>query len=122
MTSPGDKDDRYVASNDKDDLKSRLNEIDQRIKSATVRDTQGISEQEKRRRGSAIGKALRLSTELVVGVFGGGFIGWLLDRWLGTLPVFLIIFLLFGIAAGLLNAIRTARQMGQEHTGETKDR
>jgi ATP synthase protein I len=58
--------------------------------------------------------ALRLATELVVGVFGGGFIGWLLDKWLGTLPLFLVIFLLLGIAAGILNAVREARRMNEK--------
>jgi F0F1-type ATP synthase assembly protein I len=34
-----------------------------------------------------------------------------LDSWLGTAPAFLIIFLLLGSGAGILNAVRTARRM-----------
>ena len=40
-------------------------------------------------------------------VIGGG-AGWLLDGWLGTAPWLFLIFLGFGIVAGLRNVIRTA--------------
>ncbi len=39
-------------------------------------------------------------------VLGYGW-GYLMDRWLGTKPLFSIIFLLFGIAAGFVNFFRT---------------
>jgi len=32
--------------------------------------------------------------------------GYLMDKWLGTKPIFSIIFLLFGIAAGFINFFR----------------
>ncbi len=64
-------------------------------------------------RGSALGKAFKISTELVAGVFVGGFIGWALDRALGT-HFLIVIFLLLGIAAGFLNVIRAARGMGEK--------
>ena len=35
-------------------------------------------------------------------------IGWLLDRWLGISPWGLIVFLLLGFAAGVLNVMRAA--------------
>jgi ATP synthase protein I len=57
---------------------------------------------------SAIARGFRLSTELVAGVLVGAFIGWLLDRWLGISPWGLIVFLLLGFAAGVLNVIRAA--------------
>ncbi len=57
---------------------------------------------------SAIARGFRLSTELVAGVLVGAFIGWLLDRWLGITPWGLIVFLLLGFAAGVLNVIRAA--------------
>lgn len=57
---------------------------------------------------SALARGFRLSTELVAGVLVGAFIGWLLDRWLGISPWGLIVFLLFGFAAGVLNVIRAA--------------
>jgi ATP synthase protein I len=57
---------------------------------------------------SALARGFRLSTELVAGVLVGAFIGWLLDRWLGISPWGLIVFLLLGFAAGVLNVIRAA--------------
>jgi ATP synthase protein I len=65
-------------------------------------------------RGSAMGIAFRLSTELVAGVFVGGGIGLLLDKWLGTGPLFLLIFFFLGMAAGILNVLKTARQMSAQ--------
>ena len=44
---------------------------------------------------SAFARGFRLSTELVAGVLVGAVIGWLLDRWLGTVPWFTLAFSLF---------------------------
>ncbi len=63
------------------------------------------------RRGTSIGLAFRLITELVAGLVVGGYIGYQLDTWLGTMPVFFLIFFVLGMAAGMLNVIRTARLM-----------
>ena len=61
-----------------------------------------------------MGQALRLATELVAGVVVGGFIGWALDGLFGTKPFLMLVFLLLGAAAGILNVIRTAKQMQAE--------
>jgi ATP synthase protein I len=60
--------------------------------------------------GNSSGMALgfRLSTELVAGVLVGAVIGWFLDRTLGISPWGLIVFVLLGFAAGVLNVIRGA--------------
>jgi ATP synthase protein I len=57
---------------------------------------------------SALARGFRLSTELVAGVLVGAFIGWALDRWLGISPWGMIVFLLLGFAAGVVNVIRAA--------------
>src|SRR5262249_56420439 len=57
---------------------------------------------------SALARGFRLSTELVAGVLVGAFIGWVLDRWLGITPWGLIVFLLLGFVAGVLNVMRAA--------------
>ena len=57
---------------------------------------------------SAIARGFRLSTELVAGVLVGAAIGWLLDRWLGISPWGMIVFLLLGFTAGVLNVMRVA--------------
>jgi ATP synthase protein I len=57
---------------------------------------------------SAFARGLRLSSELVAGVLVGAGVGWLLDRWLGISPWGMIVFLLLGFAAGVLNVMRAA--------------
>lgn len=62
-------------------------------------------------RGNALGQAMRIAVELVVGVAVGGFVGWFLDSHLGTRPWLMLVFLMLGFAAGMLNVIRMARRM-----------
>ncbi len=57
---------------------------------------------------SAIARGFRLSTELVAGVLVGAGLGWLIDRLVGTSPWGLIVLLLLGFAAGVLNVMRSA--------------
>ena len=48
----------------------------------------------------------RVATELVAGVIVGAFIGWVLDNWLGTSPLFLLVLFFLGAIAGMLNVWR----------------
>ena len=48
--------------------------------------------------------AAALTFAVAVGLFTGG--GWWLDRQLGTLPVFLIVGALLGLAGGFLHVVR----------------
>jgi ATP synthase protein I len=57
---------------------------------------------------SALGRAFRMSTEFVAGVIAGGGLGWLFDRWLGTSPWGMIVFLMLGFAAGVYNVMRAS--------------
>jgi ATP synthase protein I len=56
--------------------------------------------------GSPWSIGLRVGVELVAALMVGVGIGWLLDRWLHTAPVFLAIFVLLGGAAGIRNVYR----------------
>ena len=60
---------------------------------------------------ASIGKALKISTELVAAVVVGSTIGFLLDNWFGTKPLLTICFFILGVAAGILNVIRSAQKM-----------
>ena len=48
----------------------------------------------------------RVATELLAGLLIGTSLGWIIDNWLNTSPLFLIIFFLLGGAAGILNLWR----------------
>ena len=63
------------------------------------------------KRGSFMGNAFKLGTELVAAVGVGTIIGFILDSWFGTKPWLILIFFLLGVTAGILNVIRTAKKM-----------
>jgi ATP synthase protein I len=54
----------------------------------------------------------RIATELVAGTVVGTFIGWLLDQWLGTIPLFMVILFFLGTLAGMMNIWRMATGQG----------
>ena len=60
---------------------------------------------------TSLGKALKISTELVAAVVVGTTIGFLLDNWFGTKPILTICFFFMGVAAGILNVIKSAKKM-----------
>ncbi|GBE43756.1 MAG TPA: AtpZ/AtpI family protein [Rhizobiales bacterium] len=105
---------RGTGTGEQDD---RLADFDERLERARGRPGDAPEAQA---RGSAMGAAFRISSELVVGLFVGGFIGWQLDAWLDTSPVFLLLFFVLGAAAGIWNVIRTALMM-QSDTPDMQD-
>ena len=48
----------------------------------------------------------RVGTELLAGLLIGAGIGWTLDQWVNTTPLFLIIFFVLGGVAGIYNLWR----------------
>ncbi|ABS62321.1 conserved hypothetical protein [Parvibaculum lavamentivorans DS-1] len=62
-------------------------------------------------RPSDMGVAMRLSSELVAGVLLGAGIGWFVDWFFGTLPIFLVIFTGLGTVAGVKNVLRATQAM-----------
>ena len=60
---------------------------------------------------NAMGMAVRFAVEIVVALFVGGGLGWLVDHYLHTKPVFIIVLSLLGGAAGIRNIIVAAKEM-----------
>ena len=89
-----------------EDFKTRLKIAKSKIKK------QDESDNEKK--GSFMGSAFKLGTELVAAVAVGTIIGFILDSWFDTKPWLIIIFFFLGTAAGILNVIRTANRMQKE--------
>ena len=87
-----------------------LKEISTRLEIAkkNIRDFQKDS---KRSNASSLGKALKISTELVAAVVVGSTIGFLLDSWFDTKPLLIICFFIMGVAAGILNVFKSAKKM-----------
>ena len=62
---------------------------------------------------ASLGKALKISTELVASVVVGSTIGFLLDNWFGTKPLLTIFLFFIGVTAGILNVFRSAKKMNK---------
>ena len=62
--------------------------------------------------------ACRMVVELVAGLGIGFGIGFGLDSLFGTIPIFLVIFTLLGLAAGIQTMIRTANEIQTQTLAE----
>jgi ATP synthase protein I len=89
-------------------IKRRLHDLEDKVRDARARHEPASSQEQDR--GRAMGEALKLATEMIAGVAVGSFIGWAFDRWLGTTPILMVVFLILGAAAGILNVIRNAQR------------
>ena len=89
-----------------EDFKTRLKIAKSKIK----KEVQDLDE----KKGSFLGNAFKLGTELVAAVTIGTIIGFILDSWFDTKPWLIIIFFFLGAAAGILNVIRAANQMQKD--------
>ena len=86
-----------------DEFKTRLKIAKSKLKKELDNDNE--------KRGSFMGNAFKLGTELVAAVAVGTIIGFILDSWFDTKPWLIIIFFFLGAAAGMLNVIRAANKM-----------
>ena len=89
-----------------EDFKTRLKIAKSKVKKQVLKDVE--------KKGSFMGSAFKLGTELVAAVAVGTIIGFILDNWFGTKPWLIIIFFFLGAAAGMLNVIRAANKMQKE--------
>ncbi len=89
-----------------EDFKTRLKIAKSKIK----KEVQDLDE----KKGSFMGNAFKLGTELVAAVAVGTIIGFILDSWFDTKPWLIIIFFFLGASAGILNVIRAAKRMQKE--------
>src|SRR4030081_2870178 len=107
------------SSPDEAALSARLGNLDHRLSaiegSRKIGTDQSGNEQDTAQaRASAMAVGLRLSSELVAGVLVGAALGWGFDRLLSTSPWGLIVFLLLGFVAGVVNVMRAAGVMAKQ--------
>ena len=88
---------------DLEDLKTRLKIAKSKLQNKNLEKTE--------RKGVFLGNAFKLGTELVAAVAVGTIIGFILDNWFGTKPILIIVFFLFGAAAGIVNVFKAAKKM-----------
>ena len=91
------------------------NDFKTRLKIARTKLKKSSKNQDNNRNSSSMGSAFKLSTDLVAHVLVGTIIGFILDSWFDTKPWLIIIFFFLGSAAGILNVIKTAKQMQEKN-------
>jgi ATP synthase protein I len=118
-TNSGGSGNRDQSSSDEAALSARLGSLEHRL--SEIRgdrkvgtDQSGNEQDTAQARASAMAIGLRLSSELVAGVLGGAALGWGFDRLLSTSPWGLIVFLLLGFTAGVINVMRAAGVMAKQ--------
>ena len=87
-----------------------LKEISTRLEIAKKK----IKKRQVKKNGSnaaSLGRALKISTELIAAVAVGTTLGFILDNWLDTRPWLTISFFIMGVVAGILNVIKSAKKM-----------
>lgn len=66
-----------------------------------------------RKYSTNLGRAVRLGSEFIAAILVGAGIGYVLDRWLGTGPWIMLVMVLVGFAAGVLNVTRAVAEMNR---------
>jgi ATP synthase protein I len=87
---------------------ARLASLDERLRDAHQADAIRTGRAKKQPKGYSQGN--RVLAELIGGLVGGALIGWLLDRWLGTSPLLLLVLLFLGMAVAFRNIIRISSE------------
>ena len=87
------------------DRDARFSSLDARLKHAQAEEADRTGANRKPAdRNEQLGS--RVLSYLIGGLGGGALIGWVLDRWFGTSPLFLLLLMFLGTAAGFRNIIR----------------
>ena len=86
-----------------------IDDLDTKIRKLTPKKNESATKP-----NSALGIAMRLSSELVAAVFVATFIGYYLDKWLKTSPFLMIFFFFLGMVTGILNVVRTSKMINKD--------
>ena len=100
------------------DQSERLAQLEARINKLKSKDAPKAHQDE---HYSQAQHAWRMVIELVVGLLIGFGIGYGLDSLFGTLPIFLVLFTLLGMAAGIKTMMRSAAELQRENMADKAD-
>lgn len=96
-----------------EDQTARLKRLGERLREIDKREAgERRVAQSSQKDASGLAKGLRMSAELVAGVGVGVGLGWAFDTYLGTSPWGLILFMLLGFGAGMMNVMRASGAWG----------
>ena len=91
----------------REDVAARLAKAD------AERDAEHMRQESRRAAGTAQSLGFRIAIELLAALIVGGAMGYFLDRWLKTAPIFLVVMLVLGFAAGLMSVFRAMQGLDQ---------
>ena len=95
----------------------RLESLDKRLEKAQAEEARKTA----RAQGDPNMRAGQLVLSHLVGApLGGGILGWVLDRWLGTAPWLLLVLMFLGFAVGIMNVLRISRTPAGKGPGEER--
>jgi len=120
MTKPRDNgQDEGIPQPELGDLSARLKDLSSRIAAEETERAESAKPSASLQGASGYAKGYRLVSEFVAGTLVGGLIGYGFDWLFGTLPFGLIVFLLLGFGAGILNMARAGNRVppAQERLG-----
>ncbi|NSY39687.1 AtpZ/AtpI family protein [Leisingera sp. ANG59] len=102
-----------------DDQKQRMAQLEEKLAAAR-------KAQEPKPRAdehySLANQAWRMVIELVAGLAIGFGIGYGLDHLFGTLPIFMVLFIMLGLAAGVKTMLRTAQEIQEQKLADEADK
>jgi ATP synthase protein I len=91
-----------------------LEDVEARLAAVRAQQDQEREKSENRRAaGMAQGVGFKIATELVASVFVGAGLGYFLDQWLNTKPLFLVLMIFLGFGAALMNIFRIVKGLDQ---------
>jgi ATP synthase protein I len=102
-----------MATDREDSLEERRNSLGARLEQARQDDEGTPKSNDVTRKGYS--QALKISSEFISAIVVGGLLGYLLDYFLPTKPWGLIVFVLLGFCAGVLNVLRTTGKVSSPH-------
>ncbi|WP_375261429.1 AtpZ/AtpI family protein [Palleronia sp.] len=104
-----------------EETRARMTALEKRLAERRRRDAPPPSTTGQGYSGAEV--AYRMVIELVTGLVMGFGIGYGLDSLFGTMPIFLVLFVFVGFAAGINVMLRTAKdvKLGETSPDETRD-
>ncbi|MGL1921103.1 MAG: AtpZ/AtpI family protein [Hyphomicrobiales bacterium] len=94
-----------------DSENTKLKDFDEKLKQAKKPKEVKNKSQNKKAMSNAYGYA----TELLAGFVIGAIMGWSIDNWLDTKPLFMIVFIFIGAGAGIFNVIKSSKRDFEEY-------
>ena len=92
----------------KSDLKQSLNELSEKIEN--IKTKENLVKEKSKNTYTGLAHAFKIVSELFANVLVGGCIGWTLDHFIDSKPIFLIIFLIIGMISGIYTSYKSSKK------------